>query len=113
MPDAVRIATDEYRNNSDKIGRFLDEELEGFPLAETGTADVYNRYKLWCSINGFFPENAANFKSSLSNIATVVKRRPSGSSRSASPVSLLVGYKLRSGFSGVNDQSNWDGKQCV
>ena len=69
--------------------------MEPEPLAETRTGEIYPRYKAWCEHNGFFPENAANFKSSLANIATVTKRRPSGSGRSANAVSLLLGYRFR------------------
>ena len=98
MPEAVRYATDEYRQNSDKIGRFLDEEMEAGSLYEARTADVYIRYKEWCGRNGFYPENAANFKTSLSNIATVTHKRPSGSIRTASPLSLIIGYRLKSVF---------------
>ena len=94
-PEEVVAATVEYRKNSDKIGRFVDEEMEPEPLAETRTGEIYPRYKAWCERNGFFPENAANFKSSLANIATVTKRRPSGSSRNVNAVSLLLGYRFR------------------
>ena len=101
-PPAVQAATDEYRKNSDKIGRFLDEVMEPDAQAETRTSEAYNHYKAWCVTNGYFPENAANFKSSLANIATVVRRRPRGSSRTENPVSLLIGYRLETGFSETN-----------
>ena len=94
-PGAVLAATDDYRMNSDKISRFLDEEMEADPLAETRTAEVYTRYKQWCEINGYRPENAANFKTLLSNAGDIQKRRPRGSDRTASPVSLLNGYRLQ------------------
>lgn len=91
-PEEVLEATAEYRKNSDKIGRFVDEEMEPEPLAETRTGEIYPRYKTWCEHNGFFPENAANFKSSLENIATITKRRPRAGGEKAS---LLLGYRLR------------------
>ena len=94
-PEEVVEATADYRKSSDKIGRFVDEMMEPDPLAETRTGEVYPRYKGWCERNGFFPENAANFKSSLSNIATVTKRRPRSGGEKAS---LLLGYKLRNGL---------------
>ena len=95
MPESVRDAIDKYRKNSDKIGRFLDDVMDADSTAETRTGEVYNRYKQWCGLNGFFPENATNFKSSLSNIATVVDRRPKGGG-GATP--SLLGYQLRSEF---------------
>ncbi len=91
-PEEVLEATAEYRKNSDKIGRFVDEEMEPEPLAETRTGEIYPRYKSWCERNGFFPENAANFKSSLANIATITKRRPRAGGEKTS---LLLGYRLR------------------
>ncbi|MEL7610614.1 MAG: phage/plasmid primase, P4 family [Bacillota bacterium] len=97
-PEAVQIAIDDYRKNSDKIARFLDEEMEAHVLYEARTADVYARYKQWCSANGFFPENAANFKVSLSGIGQIVQKRPAGSGRDASPVSLFLGYRLKHQF---------------
>jgi putative DNA primase/helicase len=93
MPDAVRDATEDYRKNSDKVGHFLDEVMEVDSLAETPVIEVYNLYKLWCYNNGFPPDNMKNFKSSLSNIATVDRRRPRGSDRAASALSMLVGYR--------------------
>lgn len=94
-PDDVLEAVGEYRKASDKIGRFLDDEMEQNPQGETRTVDAYNRYKTWCSINGHYPENAANFKSSLSNYARIKTKRPAGSSRGASPLSLILGYSLK------------------
>ncbi len=107
-PDAVRDATDEYRNNNDKMGRFLAEEMEADPTAETRTADAYIRYKTWCIANGFFPENAANFKSSINNVAIVVRKRPAGCGREANPTNFIVGYRLKAHFTVVNEPTPWD-----
>jgi putative DNA primase/helicase len=107
-PDAVRDATDEYRNNNDKLGRFLAEEMEADPTAEIRTADAYIRYKTWCIANGFFPENAANFKSSINNVAIVVRKRPAGCGREANPTNFIVGYKLKAYFTVVNEPTPWN-----
>lgn len=96
MPDSVTAATDEYRRHSDKIGRFLDDEMEPNPLAETRTNDAYARYKQWCAANGFYPENAANFKSMLSNVATIALKRPRWG---GGATNLILGYRLKSEFS--------------
>jgi putative DNA primase/helicase len=101
-PDDVLTAVDDYRRASDKIGRFLDEEFEADPLGETRTEEAYNRYKVWCSINGHYPENMANFKSSLSNYAMIQRKRPAGSSREDGKLTLLIGYRLRSEFEPQN-----------
>jgi putative DNA primase/helicase len=64
-PDSVIAATGDYQQRSDKIGRFVAEELEEGGLFEMRTAEVYERYRSWCFENGFHPENAANFKQSI------------------------------------------------
>lgn len=104
-PDSVRTATDEYRKSSDRIGRFFDEEMEADTLAETRTSEAYTRYKSWCAKNGFYPENAANFKSSLSNIATVVRKRPASG---GGLTTLLTGYRLKLDFTEVEGPTPWD-----
>ncbi|HAG12063.1 MAG TPA: hypothetical protein DCK76_12015 [Desulfotomaculum sp.] len=97
MPESVISATAEYRRHSDKIGRFIDDEMEAVPLAETKTSDAYTRYKTWCSINGYYPENAMNFKALLSGVATIIRKRPQEGG-GATP--LVLGYRLRHDFTG-------------
>lgn len=92
-PAAVKAATDEYRKNSDRLGRFIEDEME--PGGEAPVTQVFTRYKWWCERNGYRAENMAVFKSSLENIAMVRKQRPQGSGREVNPVSLLLGYTLK------------------
>lgn len=95
MPASVLAATDDYNRESDKIGRFFDEEMEKDAHAETRTAEVYARYQAWCIRNGFHPENIANFKDSVSRTAKVVRKRPiSGEALTT----LLLGYRLKSEY---------------
>lgn len=94
-PEAVQIATEDYRKNSDKIARFLEEGMEAHVLYEVRFMEVYARYKQWCTANGFFPENAANFKIGLNGVATIRDKRPEGSGRTASVIPMLMGYRLK------------------
>lgn len=91
-PEEVQEATNEYRESSDKIGRFVHEEMERDALAETRTSEAYTRYTEWCGKNGLYPENANNFKSYLANTVTVKKKRPS-TGGGATP--LILGYRLK------------------
>lgn len=95
MPDTVKSATDEYRKDNDRLGRFIEDEMERDSDAETPTVDVYNQYIIWCSRNGFTPDNQTTFNSSLKTIATITRKRPAGSSRNVNPVTLMLGYKFR------------------
>ena len=106
-PGAIRLATDEYRERSDKIGRFVAEVLEENPLAEEGTAKVFARYQTWCIANGIHSESSPNFNAQLRSYGRVEKRRPTGSGRTSSPVSLLLGFRFsqqsQSGFSNMEE----------
>jgi len=98
VPEAVQIATDEYKQHSDKMGRFLSEEMEADPLAEARTEEVYTRYQQWCIRNGHGVDNMWNFKSMLENVTTVKRKRPQGEGKAANPLSVVLGYKLRPAF---------------
>ena len=93
-PGAIRLATDEYRERSDKIGRFVAEVLEENPLAEERMANVFARYQTWCIANGIHSESSPNFNAQLKSYGRIEKRRPAGSARTASPVSTLLGFRL-------------------
>lgn len=107
-PGSVLAATDDYRMNSDKISRFLDEEMETDPLAETRSAEVYARYKQWCELNGYRPENAANFKTLLSNAGEIKRKRPAAG---GGMTTMFIGYKLtpeNPGFIRVENATPWE-----
>lgn len=94
-PESVLNATDEYKQNSDKLGRFLADEMEEDVNGEARTEEVYRRFVIWCGENGFRPENAANFRAMMENVAEIKKRRPMGSNRYTSPQWLVLGYRLK------------------
>ena len=106
-PASIKIATDEYRERSDKIGRFVAEVLEENPLAEEQTTKVFARYQAWCIANGIHSESLPNFNAQLRNYGRIEKRRPAGSARTASPVSTLLGFRLpqqpQKGFSNTEE----------
>lgn len=73
MPESVRFATERYRHESDKIGLFIEDELEPIPNAEERTSVVYDRYRKWCDSNGCFAENTRNFKQILAMYGRVTE----------------------------------------
>ena len=82
-PKAVREATEAYRIDSDKIARFVSERMEPDALGEIPTEEAYAQYRLWCGLNGCYPENQTNFKQAMEGYADVRKKRPQGAGRSA------------------------------
>lgn len=92
VPESVKAATDEYRQRSDKMGRFVAEMLVEDPQGEIRTAALYEQYKQWCDRNGQHFENAANFRSELANYGEIVRKRPSLGG--GEKTTLLCGYKF-------------------
>ena len=95
LPQSVKSATDNYRNDSDKIRCFAADCLIRDANGEEKTADVYLRYQAWCGENGYFAEGMRTFKQSLLTFAEVKRKRPR---TGGSPTTMLVGYKLVSDF---------------
>lgn len=91
MPYSVHKATKSYQNDSDIIRCFVDDCLIPDADSECKTANVYARYKEWCSDNGYYPEGTRMFKQGLTAFAEVKKKRPNSG---GNPTPLLIGYKL-------------------
>jgi len=53
-PEAVTVATSNYKNESDIIGNFLEECCEIAPSLEVPATDLYAAYKRWAHDNGEF-----------------------------------------------------------
>lgn len=96
VPTAVRVATEAYRDKSDKLRMFLSETTERDPRGEVLTTVLYSKYRDWCYLNGYYPENMANFKAAVSEVdgLRVVRDRPNGAGKRANPVALIRGIKL-------------------
>ena len=91
QPESVRSATAEYHQDSDKIKQFIEETLEAAPSQEIKTAVVYEKYRIWCRLNGCYAENSRNFNQALRGVATLVRKRPK---EGGGATTLLVGYTL-------------------
>lgn len=94
-PPSVRVATAQYRHDSDKIALFFEDCMESGDAYEVRTSEVYYRYKRWCEENGHYAENMKNFKQSIAPIATAVRKRPKGDGEKTT---VITGYRLISEF---------------
>lgn len=52
MPDAVKKATEEYRQESDSIQAFLDEQTLRTTYSKVPLKDLWQSYTVWCETNG-------------------------------------------------------------
>jgi putative DNA primase/helicase len=75
-PGVVTAATDEYRRQSDQLGRFADECLELIDGAAVAASRLQAAYKTWCAANGEREQRAALIAEYLS-AKGVEKRRAS------------------------------------
>ena len=61
VPDRVRAATDEYRADSDPLGRFIVECIEDAPGENVQASVMYEAYKAWCAANAERPWSLTAF----------------------------------------------------
>ena len=91
VPEAVRIATEDYHQSSDYIGQFIAARLEKSSGYEVGTAAVWNVYKDWCEKYGYYRENPKNFNTAMSRQFRVVRKRPRDGGNTTS---MFIGCRL-------------------
>ena len=95
MPRSVQDATLAYHRENYKVGLFIEERLIEDGSCEERTSDIYFAYQNWCRENGYYAENARNFKAALSNVGEIVRKRPRGGGEKTT---VFVGYKLLRGI---------------
>jgi putative DNA primase/helicase len=73
-PLAVKEAIKKYRQENDKIGQFVEEYFEtAGPNDAIRTKDAYERYRRWCSDNGYKTESIKKFSGKISSAGYVIK----------------------------------------
>jgi putative DNA primase/helicase len=77
-PPEVTAATDEYRQEQDVFGAFLDERCLTSSELETPASDLYRAYKQWCEENGEHPSTQTKFGLALTERGFGTKRTRNG-----------------------------------
>lgn len=96
-PDAVLLATKEYREEQDKVGQFLDERCELADGARTAAAALYAAFTSRCEANGDrFVMSQTAFGSRLSQKG-LAKVRSGGISREGVRLRLSNPFKGQAG----------------
>ena len=54
IPEAIRVATQEYREGEDKVGRFIEERCTKGPLAVATNKELARAIKKWCEANNVY-----------------------------------------------------------
>ena len=91
-PPAVVEATAKYQQDSDKIARFIADEMEQGPEYEVRTAEAFARYKSWCSINLYRAGSSGKFNEEMAAYAVIDRRRPKDGGEKTT---MILGYKLK------------------
>ena len=97
-PDAVRLATDAYREESDIIGPFLSERCIINHTAQAKSSDLWKQYLAWCEDNHERPISRKSFGSRLAERG-FDQRKSTGGMR----VWDGIGIRQDSGVSGGSD----------
>lgn len=91
-PSAVTEAIQEYRNDSDRIGQFIEAWLEEGESFEVRSSAAYKLYSDWCKKYNYNAENVKNFKNAMEKRFSVERRRPKDGGEKTS---LIVGCRFR------------------
>lgn len=102
-PEAVRIATEAYREISDKIGLFIGEVLDPRPGHNMSAGKVYELYQDWCTDNGYGKENKTNFFAELKSKGVFA---PSGTVCGKTVRNVLCGYDVSGEYYNGNPITN-------
>jgi putative DNA primase/helicase len=65
IPDRIRAATDEYKSDSDPLGRFIAECIEAAPGTNIQARTMYNAFAAWCRSNAIKPWSETAFGRAL------------------------------------------------
>lgn len=100
-PEAVKNATEVYRNDSDKIGSFINECLTKSER-NSKAKDIYDVYAKWCDSNGYGTENKQNFFAELKNKGVFSN---SGTVEGKTVKNIVKGYVVNNDFITVDDDT--------
>jgi putative DNA primase/helicase len=60
-PEPVRLATEEYRAESDVVGQFLDDRCDVSPGHSVAAGELYADFRVWCDAAGLHRMTAQRF----------------------------------------------------
>lgn len=91
LPDSIKHSTEQYRQDSDKLQRFLDDLLIRDPKGVVAAGDVYNAYSAWCQSSGYYTEGKQSF---MTLLRTRNLLKASGTINGKSVRNVVAGYRM-------------------
>lgn len=101
----MSLATEAYRQQSDRQGVFISECLEADALSSVKAKDVYEVYVKWCNENNFRAENKSNFIAGLRN-RNLITEHATIDGKTA--FNVIRGYKIADDYSLEPSQIAWE-----
>ena len=92
LPAASRAVLEEFRRDSDKLGRFIEDRCTVESGAMVPTNELYGAYSVWCLENGHRTPSQSGFTSQLRERFVVQRKRLECSKN---PVTVAVGLCLQ------------------
>ena len=92
LPAASRAVLDEFRLDSDKLGRFIADACVVDELESARTEEMYCAYSAWCTLNGHRVESQGAFNKLLAERFELKRLRPHGG---GNPQRMVFGIGLR------------------
>jgi putative DNA primase/helicase len=78
IPQAVSIATGNYKADMDALGAFIADCCISLPQAHARASDLYSAYTAWCEENGEIPVHKRTFGVKLGQRGTYQAKRGTG-----------------------------------
>ena len=105
-PEDVRIATAQYRQDSDRIAQFVDAWLEEGKDEDGDNYEVpckaaYRVYSNWCEEMNYRPDNYKNFRAAMEKLYRVERKRPKDGGNSG--LAMIIGARLRTEENGAEE----------
>jgi len=76
-PTQVRTQTEQYRQESNPVGLFVEERCYKKADVEVQSSVIYKEYTDWCKTNNFKPHSSKNFKNEMERLGFHHKKEPS------------------------------------
>ena len=90
VPKACQETTEQYRQDNDVMGRFINDRLERAQGSTVGVASVYTEYEDWCRFENEQPTSMKFFANAMEERGLHKKRLSQGV--------VLLGYKIKSPY---------------
>jgi putative DNA primase/helicase len=74
-PQIILDQLDEYQQDMDSVGKYLDDNLVLQPDGKLKSSDLFTNYKEWCQSTGYTAEDDRGFKNALLRIDGVSHKK--------------------------------------